>query len=179
MSADRFAAGSFGQDDVDLFGKFVSHLERALSNAQFILRARQFRNFDEETAKATGKSKRTVERDKARGEAIPADVLARITGSDLDKGTYLDKLRELSRDEQRERVDRDLEAIDRRKNDARLKEEETRRKEEAKEGRRRDFADMGELLDKRLSSEECEWFLNALAKYAGKAANDLRAWTNT
>ncbi len=135
--------------------------------------------FDEDTAKATGKSKSTVRRDKARGEAIPADVLALIRGTDLDKGTYLDKLKKLSRDEQRERVDRDLAKIERRKTDAHLKEEEARRKEDAKEERRRDFADMGELLDKRLSSEECEWFLNALAKYAGKTANDLRAWTNT
>ena len=51
--------------------------------------------FDKETAKTTGKSEKSVRRDKARGEAIPADVLAKITGTDLDKGTYLDKLRPL------------------------------------------------------------------------------------
>ena len=65
-------------------------------------------DFDEDTAKATGKSKSTVRRDKARGEAIPADVLARIQGTNLDKGTYLDKLKKLPREEMRERVDLDL-----------------------------------------------------------------------
>jgi len=58
--------------------------------------------FDEETAKATGKSTKTVRRDKARGEAIPADVLGKIQGTELDKGTYLDKLKNLDRDEMRE-----------------------------------------------------------------------------
>ncbi len=67
-------------------------------------------DFDEETANATGKSKSTVRRDKARGEAIPADVLGKIEGTHLDKGTYLDKLRKLPRDEQRAKVERDLEA---------------------------------------------------------------------
>ncbi len=134
--------------------------------------------FDEDTAKATSQSVRVVRRDKARGEAIPADVLGKIQGTELDKGTYLDKLRKLPRDQQRAKVERNLEAIKRRKNDARLKEEEARRKDEAKEQRRRDFADMGELLDKKLMPDEVEWFLNTLAKYAGKTANDLRAWSN-
>ncbi|MGI9592729.1 MAG: GAF domain-containing protein [Myxococcota bacterium] len=49
MSSDRFAAGSFTEEDARLFRKFVSHLERALANAQFIWRARQFRNIDDET----------------------------------------------------------------------------------------------------------------------------------
>ena len=68
-------------------------------------------DFVKETAKNTGKNEKTIRRDKARGEAIPADVLAKIRGSELDKGTYLDKLRKLSRDEMREIVGRDLEAI--------------------------------------------------------------------
>ena len=49
MSADRFAAGSFTEEDLQIFGRFVAHLERALSNAQFHAHARQFRNFDEDT----------------------------------------------------------------------------------------------------------------------------------
>ncbi len=136
--------------------------------------------FAKDTEAKTGTLKRTTNQALARATAIPPDVMAKIAGTDLDKGTYLDKLRKLdSHDEMRERVDRDLAKIERSKTDARLREEEIRRKEEAKEERRRDFADMGELLDKRLSSEECDWFLNALAKYAGKTANDLRSWTNT
>ncbi|MBW2270117.1 MAG: GAF domain-containing protein [Deltaproteobacteria bacterium] len=49
MSSERFTAGPFSDEDLELFAKFVTHLERAISNAQFIWRARQFRNFDEHT----------------------------------------------------------------------------------------------------------------------------------
>ena len=49
MSSERFTAGSFNDEDLELFTKFVTHLERAISNARFIWRARQFRNFDEHT----------------------------------------------------------------------------------------------------------------------------------
>ena len=136
------------------------------------------KGFAKDTAEKTGVDKSTVSRALARGEAIPADVLGKIQDTELDKGIYLDKLRKLPRDQQRAKVERNLEAIKRRKNDARLKEEEARRKDEAKEQRRRDFADMGELLDKKLMPDEVEWFLNTLAKYAGKTANDLRAWSN-
>ncbi|MCZ6862486.1 MAG: ParB N-terminal domain-containing protein [Alphaproteobacteria bacterium] len=68
--------------------------------------------FVEETAKATGKSRSTVRRDKERGEKIPVDVIGKITGTGLDKGTYLDKLKKLSHDEQRVKVDRDLREIE-------------------------------------------------------------------
>ena len=49
MSTDRFAAGSFSEEDASLFRKFVSHLELALANAQFIWRAQQFRSADDAT----------------------------------------------------------------------------------------------------------------------------------
>ncbi len=48
-----------------------------------------------------------VRRDKTRGEKIPIDVLAKVQGTDLDTGTYLDKLKKLAHDEQREKVDQD------------------------------------------------------------------------
>lgn len=49
MATDRFSAGSFSEEDTQLFRKFVSHLELALANAQFIWRAQQFRDVDEVT----------------------------------------------------------------------------------------------------------------------------------
>jgi GGDEF domain-containing protein len=49
MSAERFSPGSFTEEDLHLFTRFVSHLERALANAQFHAHARQFRNFDDDT----------------------------------------------------------------------------------------------------------------------------------
>jgi len=49
VESDRFYVGRFSEDDLRLFGKFVSYLERALTNAMFHAQARKFRNFDSET----------------------------------------------------------------------------------------------------------------------------------
>jgi GAF domain-containing protein len=49
MSSERFTPGSFSDDDLQLFSRFATHVERALANAEFHAHARQFRNFDEET----------------------------------------------------------------------------------------------------------------------------------
>jgi GAF domain-containing protein len=46
---DRFYVGRFQQEDFVLFAKFVSYVERAVTNADFYARARQYRNFDTET----------------------------------------------------------------------------------------------------------------------------------
>jgi GGDEF domain-containing protein len=47
--ADRFYVGHFPKEDLALFAKFVSYVERAVTNADFYARARQYRNFDTET----------------------------------------------------------------------------------------------------------------------------------
>jgi GAF domain-containing protein len=49
IATDRFYAGCFGEEDLQLFVKFASYLERAIVNAQFYDRTRQYRNFDDET----------------------------------------------------------------------------------------------------------------------------------
>ena len=49
LANDRFSVGNFGDDDLQLFSKFVSYLERAVANAIFYAQTRQYRNFDEET----------------------------------------------------------------------------------------------------------------------------------
>lgn len=49
IASDRFYPGTFSDDDLHLFSKFVSYLERAVANAQFYALTRQYRNFDEET----------------------------------------------------------------------------------------------------------------------------------
>ncbi len=46
---DAFQAGSFNDDDFQIFTRWVSYVERALDGALFWSRARQHRNFDEET----------------------------------------------------------------------------------------------------------------------------------
>jgi GAF domain-containing protein len=49
VATDRFCVGNFGDEDLQLFGKFISYVERAVSNAMFYAQTRQYRNFDEET----------------------------------------------------------------------------------------------------------------------------------
>jgi GAF domain-containing protein len=49
VAADFFHAGSFSDDDLQLFSEFVSYLERAIANALFFAHARQNRSLDEET----------------------------------------------------------------------------------------------------------------------------------
>ncbi len=63
VAADRFTVGNFSDEDLQLFVKFVSYLERSVTNARFYAQARQFRNFDEETGlpNATYLSKRIQE----------------------------------------------------------------------------------------------------------------------
>lgn len=60
-------------------------------------------SFAESTAKASGKSKRTIERDAQRGEVVGAGTLQRVVGTTLDKGEELDALAKLS-PEKREEV---------------------------------------------------------------------------
>jgi len=65
-------------------------------------------SFTTETAKKTGRSERKVRRDAERGEKVVADVRAKIRGTHLDNGLYLDALRRLPADEQRAKADEDL-----------------------------------------------------------------------
>lgn len=60
-------------------------------------------SFAESTAVASGKSKRTIERDAQRGEAVGSDTLQRVIGTSLDKGEEIDALAKLS-PERREEV---------------------------------------------------------------------------
>lgn len=64
--------------------------------------------FTKETAKKTGRSERAVQRDAERGEKIAADVLRKIKGTHLDNGVYLDALKKLGHDEQRKKIEHDL-----------------------------------------------------------------------
>jgi diguanylate cyclase (GGDEF)-like protein len=48
-AADRFYPSVFGDEDLRVFAKWVSYVERALAQARFLARTRQHRSFDEET----------------------------------------------------------------------------------------------------------------------------------
>ncbi len=70
----------------------------------------QERGFAAETAAATGLSKATINRDLARTEGIIQELRDQIKGTHLDKGTYLDSIKGMELDAQREQVMADLEA---------------------------------------------------------------------
>jgi diguanylate cyclase (GGDEF)-like protein len=46
---ERFSVGRFSEEDLGMFTKFVSYVERAVTNADFYSQARRYRNFDDET----------------------------------------------------------------------------------------------------------------------------------
>jgi ParB-like chromosome segregation protein Spo0J len=96
------------------------YLELHPETAQFVAggRARQETasdnlSFAAETAKATGRDERTVQREAERGEKVIPEVINLITGTKLDTGAYLDKLKRLPPNEQMTAAKRDL-AADRR-----------------------------------------------------------------
>lgn len=127
--------------------------------------------FDAETAKQTGKSVRSVRSDKARGEGVSKKVLAKVSGTKLDKGSYLDKLKKVPKADQAAKVDRDLVA----KNDINLKEKEARRKKKEHD---LCFGEMHEILDK-LKPTDVARFLELLAKVSSRTAYELRDWFGT
>lgn len=63
-------------------------------------------SFAESTAEATGKNKRTVERDAHRGGQVGADQLRDVVGTSLDKGEELDALAKLPEDKRAQIIDR-------------------------------------------------------------------------
>ncbi|RWO83150.1 MAG: hypothetical protein EOS18_06045 [Mesorhizobium sp.] len=64
--------------------------------------------FSTDTAKATGQSVRTVQLHAERGEKVIDEALSAIKGTKLDTGTYLDRIKNLSPNEQMTAVKRDL-----------------------------------------------------------------------
>lgn len=67
--------------------------------------------FTEDTASKTGQSERAVQRDAERGAKIDDAALSIVKGTDLDTGTYLDKLKSVPKDEQVKTVREQLRAL--------------------------------------------------------------------
>lgn len=68
------------------------------------------KRFTADTAAKTGKSERSVQLDVERGEKVSEQALETVRGTDLDRGTYLDKLKKLPSEEQIKTVETDLAA---------------------------------------------------------------------
>lgn len=61
-------------------------------------------SYADQAAASLGVDKRTVQRDLARGKKIDADVLAQVSGTDMDKGVVLDELARTPKDDQRAKL---------------------------------------------------------------------------
>lgn len=62
------------------------------------------KSYARQTADTLGVDERTIRRDLARGKNIAPDVLAEVTGTDLDKGVVLDQLARTPREQQHAKV---------------------------------------------------------------------------
>lgn len=62
------------------------------------------RSYAKQASETLGVSKRTVEKDLARGKKIDADVLAEVSGTNLDKGVVLDELASTPKPDQRAKL---------------------------------------------------------------------------
>jgi ParB-like chromosome segregation protein Spo0J len=71
-------------------------------------------SFAVETAKATGVTERLVQLNAERGEKVIPEVIELIRGTKLDTGTYLDKLKKLTPNDQVDTAKRDLADLRRR-----------------------------------------------------------------
>ena len=61
-------------------------------------------SFCQDTAEKTGQSRKSIERDAARGERIADEVLEEVRGTEFDKGVVLDELASTPRDTQAEKL---------------------------------------------------------------------------
>ncbi len=67
-----------------------------------------FDRFSADTAAASGRSERSIQRDAERGEKLSPETLDLVQGTPLDRGNYLDRLKGVPRAEQSDRVRADL-----------------------------------------------------------------------
>jgi hypothetical protein len=61
-------------------------------------------SYSQQASETLGISKRTVEKDLARGKKIAPDVLSEVAGTDLDKGVVLDELARTPAPDQRAKL---------------------------------------------------------------------------
>ena len=129
--------------------------------------------FATDTAEATSKSKTSINRAVTRGENVAPEVLANMTGTKLDTGTYLDTLGKLSEDQQRKKVDRDLEDL---KEQRVVNDSDTTRARQ-KTNKDAAFADLAEILTEDLSPQQYDRVLELLPMVGAKSlAKKLSDW---
>jgi hypothetical protein len=96
-----------------------------------------------------------------------------MTGTKLDTGTYLDTLGKLSEDQQRKKVDRDLEDL---KEQRVVNDSDTTRARQ-KTNKDAAFADLAEILTEDLSPQQYDRVLELLSMVGAKSlAKKLSDW---
>lgn len=91
--------------------------------------------FTADTAARTGQSERVIQRDAERGEKVGAEALSLVRGTKLDKGAYLDSIKNLPVEDQVAKVSADLSAPEAPKAQAADASDASFASEEAKERR--------------------------------------------
>lgn len=139
--------------------------------------AERAERFTADTVKATGQSERLVQLNAERGEKVIAEVIDLISGTSLDTGVYLDKLKRLPPNDQMKAATRDLAfANQRQRQDERARAEAAKRtKLDAEIKDRADKAN-AELLAEYLPAEAWDHFKANLS--VGSTKGLLAHFTN-
>lgn len=134
-------------------------------------------SFANDTAEKTGKTDRAVRLDVERGEKVCGEALDLVRGTDLDKGSYLDKLKTLTPDEQIAKVKRALSDLARAAERARAEAADKRNQSRIEaDVRRRSARVFAERLAEVFSADEWEFVKAQLATSTSKGI--LAEFTN-
>lgn len=133
--------------------------------------------FTADTAKATGTSERSVQRDAERGEKVLPEVLDLIRGTSLDTGTYLDKLKKMPGSEQFKAATRDLAFLNQRdRQNERAKAEAAKRSKVQGDVKARAAKEVAEIIAEHVPGDWWDAVKSNL--YAAGAANIAHELTN-
>lgn len=139
--------------------------------------SQQSEGFATETAKATGKSKKDVNRSVKRGNDVCQEARDLIRNTKLDTGSTLDKLAKLEPDEQVAYIQETLDAIkDKERRDA-LKAERQERDRESKRLREEARDEVCSFLCNLMSGKDWAYFIDVVERSGGSVrAESLRRW---
>ena len=129
-------------------------------------------SFAAATAKATGKDERTVRRDAERGDKILPEVLELIRNTDLDTGSYLDKLKQMPGSQQFAAASRDVGILRAKERDQNAKARHTKIGADVKA---RAAREVGAIIMEHVPNEWIEGTIaNLYAAGAANIANELK-----
>lgn len=134
-------------------------------------------SFTAQTARTTGRSEQTIYREASRGDRILPEVLDLVRNTELDTGSYLDKLAKLPGSEQYQAATRDLaHANQRQRRDDRARIESAKRTKLQADVKGRAALEVAEVIAEYVPAE---WWDAVKANlYAAGAANIAHELTN-